>query len=131
MKKYVASCEICQKVKAKFTSTSSPLHLSEQSKIPFDTIHLDYAELKKKSEVNRSTRSFLVMVDEATRTVDAVPAKENTESVITAVENHPKFSKAKTIITDCGTCFTSKKLTSFLSALPASILPMSGGFSVM
>jgi hypothetical protein len=82
--------------------------LPEHSKALLNTIHLDFGEVAKKSDMTKKTKSFLVVVDEASRLIQAKAMRENSKSVIEYLENHPFLKELKTIITDCGTAFTSK-----------------------
>lgn len=46
---YVRTCHQCQICKAKFKPRGSAMIIAEHSKEPFATIHLDFAELRKKA----------------------------------------------------------------------------------
>lgn len=111
--KYIKSCDQCQKAKAKFSPKKdimiSPYHSTEL----FEAIHLDYGELAKKREGISSTRSFLVLVDEASRLIQAVPMKEDTDSLIRFLSDHLFLHRIKKIVTDNGRSFTATKFKNF------------------
>ncbi|UYV72257.1 K02A2.6-like [Cordylochernes scorpioides] len=63
IRRYVQTCSTCQKVKAKYRSTSDQMSLPVQSHVPFHTVHVDFAELKKKSEhLNSDCRLDLMLL---------------------------------------------------------------------
>ncbi|UYV66672.1 K02A2.6-like, partial [Cordylochernes scorpioides] len=106
IRRYVQSCSTCQKVKARYRSTSDQMSLPVQSHVPFHTVHVDFAELKKKSESNASTQSFLVVIDEATRIVYAKCMKQSGKALKEYFTDHPILKNVKKIISDRGTSFT-------------------------
>ena len=106
---YVKSCHVCQTEKFKYKVNPDILFLPEHSKVMFETIHMDFGELNKKSEIHKSTRSFLVLVDEATRLVNVQAMKESSRSVINYLDQHPYLSEIKLIITDNGSAFISNE----------------------
>ncbi|UYV66974.1 hypothetical protein LAZ67_4003506 [Cordylochernes scorpioides] len=63
-------------------------------------------ELKKKSESNASTQSFLVVIDEATRIVYAKCMKQSGKALKEYFTDHPILKNVKKIISDRGTSFT-------------------------
>ncbi|UYV72010.1 K02A2.6-like [Cordylochernes scorpioides] len=106
IRRYVQSCSTCQKVKARYRSTSDQMSLPVQSHVPFHTVHVDFAELKKKSESNASTQSFLVVIDEATRIVYAKCMKQSGKALKEYFTDNPILKNVKKIISDRGTSFT-------------------------
>ncbi|UYV75410.1 K02A2.6-like [Cordylochernes scorpioides] len=106
IRRYVQLCSTCQKVKAKYRSTSDQMILPIQSHVPFHTVHVDFTELKKKSESNASTQSFLVVIDEATRIVYAKCMKQSGKALKEYFTDHPVLKNVKKIISDRGTSFT-------------------------
>ncbi|CAA9997233.1 unnamed protein product, partial [Nesidiocoris tenuis] len=67
IKKYVRSCHQCQMIKFKFSQKPDQLVLPKLADNPFESIHLDFAEVAKKSESQKTTKSFLVLIDEFSR----------------------------------------------------------------
>lgn len=106
---YVSSCEICQLHKAKYRQASDTMVLPSHSTVPFETIHLDFAELKKKGEGVSRTQAFLVAIDQCTRMVAARAGREDAESVI-ALMDRDIFRNTKTVISDNGPAFRSRRL---------------------
>ena len=106
---HVRSCHLCQMVKAKFRAKQDIPCASVLSEKPYETIHIDFGELKKKSEESRVTQSFLLVIDEATRMLSGKAMKENTVSVIEFLEQLPFIETVKVIVSDNGTAFTSKQ----------------------
>ncbi|UYV63094.1 hypothetical protein LAZ67_2003108, partial [Cordylochernes scorpioides] len=109
IRRYVQTCSTCQRVKAKYRSTSDQMSLPVQSHVPFHTVHVDFAELKKKSESNASTQSFLVVIDEATRIVYAKSMKQSGKALKEYFADHPILKNVKKIISDRGTSFTRRE----------------------
>lgn len=83
--------------------------IAEHSKEPFATIHLDFAELRKKGEGRGSTQAFLLAIDERTRMVACKAGKEDARSVISLL-NRDMFKDTKTIVADNGPAFRSENL---------------------
>lgn len=109
VKEYVRSCHTCQLAKAKFQPQPDVLTLPEHSSVPFEVIHLDFAEIKKKSDTNRKTQSFILSIDQCTRMVAARPGKESSHAII-ALMSRDMFSNTKTIVSDNAMAFKSKML---------------------
>lgn len=106
---YVKSCHECQIGKFKYRGKPHFMNLPIQAETPFEKIHLDFAELKKRSDTNRTTQSFLIIVDEATRFVWGKSMKQSTKAVIDYFEKWEHTDKIKSIITDRGRSFISKE----------------------
>lgn len=115
VRNYIRICHVCQLNKAKFKPKASKMFLAKHSTEPFHTVHLDFAELAKKSERVRRTKSFLVIIDEATRSCFARESKKSTEAVIHCLELLEHIDKIKIIISDNGRCFTSASFQAWLS----------------
>lgn len=107
--RYIRSCHECQVHKAKFKRSTDVMTTPEYSKKPFEVVHLDFAELKKKSEGVKRTQAFLLCIDECTRTVAARAGREDANSVITLL-NRETFKNVKVIKSDNGPAFRSKQL---------------------
>lgn len=106
---YVRSCDRCQKYKVKYNQRTDVMTLPEHSNSPFEIVHLDFAELKKKAEGVKKTQAFLLAVDECTRMVATRPGGEDSNSVIALLERGI-FADTKIIVCDNGPAFTSKRL---------------------
>lgn len=107
--KYIQSCHECQLHKAKFKQSTDVMTTPEYSKEPFGVVHLDFAELKKKSEGVKQTQAFLICIDECTRMVATRAGREDANSVM-ALLNREIFKSVKVIKSDNGPAFRSKKL---------------------
>ncbi|XP_075740218.1 uncharacterized protein LOC142786417 [Rhipicephalus microplus] len=64
---YVRSCHVCQVHKVKYKQPTDTMILPCHSNVPFEVVHLDFAELNKKREGVRKTQAFLLAIDECTR----------------------------------------------------------------
>jgi len=111
---YIRSCDICQRNKFKFKPKFNQMSIREYSKNKFEVIHIDFAELSKRKEGNNLTKSFLVVIDEATRIVNAKSMKEDSLSVINFIKSLSFFKSIKTIVSDCGKSFTSINFKQFV-----------------
>lgn len=107
IQEYVQSCHICQTLKPKtcYDIPFCPPH----SDVPFDTIHIDFGELQKRSESIKTTQSFLLIIDEATRIIAGKAMTESSESVIRFLNDFSHIASVKTIVSDNGTAFTSER----------------------
>jgi len=106
IKEYIRSCHICQIVKPQ-RSSDIPIE-AVHSVIPFHTVHLDFGELTKKTVEYKKTRSFLLLIDEATRMVAGKAMKENTRSIIQFLNALTYVECIKCIVSDNGAAFSSK-----------------------
>ena len=109
IKTYVANCHICQVNRFKFQPKHDFLFLQPHSKNAHETLHMDYAELKKKGEGVKKTQSFIVAVDEFSRMTYTKPMNQTSRSLIAWLESLPFFSSIKKIITDNGSSFSSQE----------------------
>lgn len=119
---YVATCPVCQRHKAKFRRTSDVMVLPQHSTIPFHTIHLDFAELRKKGEGVRRTQAFLVAIDQCTRMVAVRPGREDANGVISMLERD-MFKDTKVVVSDNGPAFRSRRLTEWAEAKGIRLQP--------
>ncbi|XP_064469678.1 uncharacterized protein K02A2.6-like [Ornithodoros turicata] len=94
---------------AKFQPQPDILTLPAHSSMPFEGVHLDFAEIRKKSDTHSRTQSFLLAVDECTRTLATRVGNENTHTII-ALMNRAMFKNTKTIVSDNGLAFKSNLL---------------------
>ncbi|RWS01023.1 polymerase-like protein [Dinothrombium tinctorium] len=111
--KYVRSCSVCQHIKFKYKPRVDKMIIPNQSQNPFEVVHIDFAELTKRSDLNLKTKSFVIIVDEFTRMVFAKAMKEDVRSLIHYLKQHPKLPFIKKIVSDCGTVFKSNALVRF------------------
>lgn len=89
--------------------------ITEYSQVPFEVVHLDFAELKKKGEGVKATQAFLIAIDECTRFVAAKHGKEDANCVIALLERN-LFRDTRVVVADNGPAFRSNKLRSWASA---------------
>lgn len=113
IKDYVRTCHTCQTLKPQrsFDIPYSPMLSTE----PFSVLHIDFGELAKKSETQRSTKSFLLVIDEATRFLAGKAMRETSRSVIDFLNSFKYIKKVETIISDNGTAFTSATFVKWAS----------------
>ena len=112
---YVKSCQICQIAKFKFRARPDTMIVTNDAISPFECLHLDFAERKKKAEGSAKTQSFLVAVDEFSRVVFAKAMKEGSRAVINFLQNFPHIQKVKKIVSDNGPQFVSREMSDFAS----------------
>lgn len=84
---YVKSCKICQVLKAKFKPRADRLCLRPNDVPPMDTVHLDFAELSKRSGPGTETRAFSVAIDRNTRFAAARAGGQDAQAVISLMNN--------------------------------------------
>ncbi|RWR99200.1 uncharacterized protein B4U79_17067 [Dinothrombium tinctorium] len=107
IEEYVRSCHVCQITKFKYRPKFDTCYLRDFSTTPFQVIHIDFAELEKKKEGVAKTRSFLVIIDEATRITQAKCMRQNARSVINYINSRPYLNDIKMIVSDNGPAFVS------------------------
>lgn len=83
---YVCNCHVCQINKAKYRPRRDEMVTPEYSDIPFETIHLDIAEIKKRAEGVKKTQAFIIDIDEFTCIVADKARREDTNSLISLME---------------------------------------------
>ena len=79
-----------------------------------DTVHLDFAELSKKSGPGTQTRAFLVAIDRNTRFAVARAGGQNAQAVISLLRNRV-FDRTKKIVSDHAKVFQSRRLREWAS----------------
>ncbi|UYV79043.1 hypothetical protein LAZ67_17000846 [Cordylochernes scorpioides] len=72
IRKYVASCPTCQNIKFKYRCRPSRMSLPSQSRVPYHTVHIDFAEAPSGVKDKKST--FLLVIDEATSLPELLPS---------------------------------------------------------
>ncbi|UYV75877.1 K02A2.6-like, partial [Cordylochernes scorpioides] len=103
IRKYVSSCPICQRVKFKYKSRPSKMSLPHQSRVPFHTVHVDFAEAP--SNIKDKNSTFLLLIDEATRVVQAKAMKQHGRALIKYFNEHEDLKSVRTIVSDQGRSF--------------------------
>lgn len=106
---YVKSCQECEMYKVQYKQPTDQVVLPEHPKTLFKVVQLDYLKVKKRHKGVKMTRSFLLGVDECTCMVTARAGKEdaNTMNFLLSIE---VYCHMKTIISDSGPAFSSRKL---------------------
>lgn len=107
VKDYVNSRNMCQRTRVKYLQRADRTTLPVDSSVPFEVIHHDFAELKKKSEGVRKTQAFLLAIGEYTQMVNTRPGREDATSVIAMFERDI-FRNTEVVICDNGPGFSSK-----------------------
>ena len=106
---YIRSCHVCQLSKFRFRPKPDYLVLAPHASSPYEVCHLDFGEIKKKSEGCKTTRSFLILVDEHTRMVHTQAMRETSRSVIAFLDSMPFVANIKRLVMDNGAAFVSKE----------------------
>lgn len=112
--RYVASCHDCQMKKFKYRPKHDFLVLPPHSKVAYETVHLDYGEIRKKAEGVKTTQSFILLIDEATRMVYTKAMSEKTRSLTGWLDQLPFRSYIQKVVTDNGPSFTSKEFKEWI-----------------
>lgn len=110
---YIRSCHDCQIHKSKFKPRPDIMIIPNHAKQPFDTVHLDFGELAKRGEGRKTTKSFMVLVDEYSRFVDVKAMNESSRSIVTFLKSRDYLSKIKKIVVDNGKGFDSNQMKEF------------------
>jgi len=108
---YVKTCHICQITKFKYAPKYDHMIIAPHSNIKFEVVHIDFGEISKKSADVCKTKSFLIVIDEATRLTQCKAMKEDSRSVINYFNTYDYLKDVKVIISDNGKAFTSKAFT--------------------
>ena len=112
---YVDSCHECQLKKFKYRKKFNFLTIVNHGSSPYETIHLDFGELQKKTEGVKKTKSFILLVDEYTRMVHTKALGMTSAQLIKWLQSLPFFPSIKRIITDNGKTFDSKEFKDFVA----------------
>ncbi|KAJ8916988.1 hypothetical protein NQ315_012903 [Exocentrus adspersus] len=108
VKKFIAACLPCMYNKEPGGKQSGYLHPIEKIAVPFDTVHIDHLGPFVRSK--RKNQYLIVIVDAFTKFVflKAV-ASTKTQPLLTFLDSViENFGVPRRIITDRGSCFTSK-----------------------
>ena len=99
--------------KFRFKSKYNQMAINQYSNVRHEKVHIDFAEISKKKEGQARTKSFLVLIDEATRLVNAKAMKEDAQSVVQYLKSLQFIAEIKTIVSDCGKSFMSDTFKNF------------------
>ena len=121
IKDYRDSCHECQFLKFKFRTKPDVLYIQHHSDVAFEVLHLDYAELEKKKEGNRKTKSFLVIVDQFSRLTLAYAIGQSAYSLNKCLETLPFLTSVKTVVCDNGPSFSSRSFKEWCDSHHISI----------
>lgn len=110
---YIASCLKCLVHQPKCGKKEGFLHIYEKHDKPFHTIHIDH--IGPFAETSRHYKHVLIVVDGFTKFVKVYPTKSTgTIEVINKLKRYfSDYSLPIRIVSDRGSCFTSKKFDSF------------------
>lgn len=116
VKKYVISCVQCLYHRGNRESNKIILHPIEKTPIPCHTWHLDHLGPFVKSAKNNE--HILAIVDGFTKYLILKPVRNTSSRFVIKWFNHVSeyFGMPKRIITDRGSCFTSKSFAAFCKA---------------
>ena len=115
IKKYVESCETCQKTKVSHQPTAGKYVMPEHDLKPLERVGLDTIVMGKTAEKTRH-KYIQVFIDHHSRYVWAFPTASNTtEAIRTLISNLLKSGlKFDRLLTDCHKSFVSKQLRRYL-----------------
>ena len=117
VKKYVKSCRLCQRNKAKFWQKNDRLCRRSNDLPKMHTIHVDFAELAKASLHNSRIKAFLVATDRNTRFAAARAGKENAHHTVISLLSQRVFENTKVVISDHAKVFESRLLKTWREEL--------------
>ena len=106
---YIKNCHDCQVSKFKFRPKFDYMALAPHADVPYNTVHLDYGEIKKKSLGTGKTRAFILLIDECTRMTHTKAINEKSSTLIQWMSKLPFLSSIKKIVSDNGPSFTSSE----------------------
>ena len=116
IREYVQSCHECQMIKFKYRKKFHFQTLVNHGSSPYEVIHLDFGELKKRSDTNLRSRFFILLVDEYSRmTHTKAMTGMKSSLLIQWIKQLPFFKSIKKIISDNGTSFQSEEFKRFCS----------------
>ena len=106
---YVKNCLDCQVSNFKFRPKFDYMALAPHPDVPYNTVHLDYEEIKKKSLGTGKTRSFILLIDECTRMTYTKAINEKSSTLIQWISKLPFLSSIKKVVSANGPSFTSSE----------------------
>ena len=106
---YVKTCHDCQINKFKYRAKHNIMTLPPLASTPYETVHLDYGEIKKKSEGIGKTQSFILLVDEATRMLHTKALNQKSKALIEWLNKQSFIGSVKKIVSDNGPSFASEE----------------------
>ena len=118
---YVRSCDTCQRNKAKFRPKPDEMVILPDVP-PMHTVHVDFAEMAKKREGVKRTKSFLVAIDRNTRYAFAKACGEKASDVIRLL-SQKAFENTQVVISDRARVFESKELRDWAAKSKIVIKP--------
>lgn len=115
-KKYVESCLECAYSKSS-SKKRPPLHPIPKDDTPFGTLHIDHVGPFVRS--SKGNTHLLVIIDAYTKFIMLKPVKSTKASITVnkVKEYFCTFGLPKRVVSDRGSCFTSRKFTVFLKEL--------------
>lgn len=126
VKLFIQNCLKCIVYNAPTGKKQGLLNSIEKSDKPFDTIHLDfYGPLENRNKY----KYILAIIDGFTKFVRLLPTKsQTTKEVILACEEYfNNYSRPRRIITDRGTCFSSKEFKDYLDSKGVGLVLIAAG----
>ena len=114
VKDYIANYLKCIEFSPKNGKSEGYLNSIPKNKIPFDTIHIDH--LGRLEKTDHGNKYILSVISAFTKFIKLYACKSTkTEEVMKHLNDYFRYySKPKRIISDRGTCFTSKTFSEFI-----------------
>lgn len=114
IKSFIQKCLICIQFSPNSGKVEGDLHNIPKGKLPFETIHIDHLGPLETSK--QKHKHILVVVDGFTKFIRLFPVRTtNSKEAIACLTSYFQlFSRPIRIISDRGTCFTSKEFSEFV-----------------
>lgn len=130
---YIRKCLVCIQFAPNSGRVEGELHSIPKGKVPFDTLHIDH--LGPLESTRQKHKHIFLIVDAFTKFVKmfAVRTTSSKEAISCLTTYFHTFSRPLRIVSDRGTCFTSKEFADFVDKLNiqhikiASASPQSNG----
>lgn len=115
IKSHINNCIKCLAFTNNSGKTEGMLYSIDKEELPFLTIHVDHFDPADREHVSK--KHVLVMIDAFTKYVRFYAVKSTTslETIKCLREYFQTYSRPKRLVSDRGTCFTSREFEEFMS----------------
>ena len=113
VQQYIRTCPVCQVCKFRYRVKHDYLYLTPHAQFCFHTIALDYGELSKKSDTIKTTRSFIVLVDERSRFLVTKAIRQTSRGLIDFLRSQHFIDSVQRLVCDNGPSFSSQAFQQF------------------
>jgi len=125
--RYIQNCLKCIFFSPSTGKTEGCLQNCPKDEVPFSTIHVDhYSPIDKQFT---SKKYIFVIIDAFTKFVKLFPTKTtNSKEVINCLTHYfSNYSRPKILLSDRGSCFTSKEFTDFINNMNVKHIKVATG----